>query len=113
MSLAIGRADGRRISESSSSCDLGEGCETVPTIHLRIEPVFCSPASVGTVGLIKLVSKRFGLPLAEAKSLVDRCVFDGETVAIVTATDQLATEFAQEVSALESPAKYHVDIEPK
>ena len=83
------------------------------TVHLRVEAVFCGPASVGTVELIKLVRERFGLSLAEAKSLIDRCVFDGEAVALVAATADAAAEFAREVSALKSPAKFEVFVEPE
>ena len=64
------------------------------TVHLNVEPVFCGPASVGTVELIKLVRERFGLSLAEAKAYVDRCVFDGETVALVAPTDEVIAEWA-------------------
>lgn len=77
------------------------------TVHLRVEPASCGPASVGTVGLVKLVRQRFGLSLAEAKGYVGRCVFGGETVA---PADAVAV-FASEVTALESPAKFHVSVE--
>jgi hypothetical protein len=84
----------------------------MPTVHLRIEPVFCGPVSVGTVGLIKLVRERFGLSLTDAKSAVDRCVFDSETVVICTPTYDVALLFVQEVAALHSPARFHVELEP-
>jgi hypothetical protein len=83
----------------------------VVTVHLNVEPVFCGPVSVGTVELIKLVRERFGLSLAEAKAYVDRCVFDGATVAIVAPTAEVAAVFAREVGALDSPAKFRVHIE--
>ena len=81
------------------------------TVHLSVEPVFCGPVSVGTVELIKLVRERFGLSLAEAKAYVDRCVFDGESLAFVTSSTEAAAEFAREVGALESPAKFRVRVE--
>jgi ribosomal protein L7/L12 len=87
------------------------GSDNVATVHLRVEPVFCGPASIGTVELIKLVRERFGLSLAEAKAYVDRCVFDGETIALFAPTSELAAAFAREVGALTSPAKFHVEIE--
>ena len=80
------------------------------TIHLRIEPVFCGPASVGTVELIKVLRDRFELSLPEAKAYVDRCVFNGETVALVASTHEAAAEFAREVNAVASPARFHVEI---
>jgi len=83
----------------------------VATVQLNVEPVFCGPVSVGTVELIKLSRERFGLLLAEAKANVDRCVFDGEAVAFVAPSTEAAAEFAREVGALESPAKFHVRVE--
>ncbi len=80
------------------------------TIYLRIEPVFCGPASVGTVELIKLLRDRLELPLPEAKAYVDRCVFNGETVALIAPTDEAAAEFARGVRVLFSPARFHEEI---
>lgn len=80
-------------------------------VQLRVEPVFCGPFSVGTIELIKLVRERFGLSLGDAKARVDRCVWDGETVVLEAADMEAATEFAREVSALESPATFDVRIE--
>src|SRR5262245_21288834 len=87
------------------------GFDSVAIVQLNVEPVFCGPVSVGTVELIKLVRERFGLSLAEAKAYVDRCVFDGETVALVAPTAEAAAVFAREVGALESPAKFNVHVE--
>ena len=80
------------------------------TVHLHVEPVFCGPASVGTVGLIKLLQSRFGLSLAEAKVLVDRCVFARQTVALA-ASAEAAEVFAREVDGLVSPATFRVRVE--
>jgi hypothetical protein len=80
------------------------------TVHLRVDPVFCGPASVGTVGLIKVVRARFGLSLAEAKALVDRCVFAGEVVSLAAPAEE-AEAFAREVGGLESPAVFRVRVE--
>lgn len=81
------------------------------TVHLTVEPVFCGPVSVGTVELIKLVRERFGLSLAEAKAHVDRCVFNGETVALVAPTAEAAAAFVRQVGDLKSPARFHVHVE--
>ena len=80
------------------------------TVHLSVEAVLCGPVSIGTVELIKLVRKQFGLSLAEAKAHVDRCVFDGETVALIAPTTEAAEVFAREVGDLKSPARFRVSI---
>jgi hypothetical protein len=49
--------------------------------------------------------------IAEAKAYVERCVFDGETVALVSPTEEAAAAIAREVVALESPARFRVRIE--
>jgi len=82
----------------------------VPTIQLRVEPVFCGPSSVGTVELIKLIRKRFGLSLADANAYVDRCVFAGEIVTIPAESPETAAAFAREAVALQTPAKIFVDV---
>lgn len=84
----------------------------MPTIHVRVEPVFCGPFSLGTVELIKLVRERFGLSLADAKGYVDRCVFAGERVAISTESFEIAESFARDATALQTPAKIFLDISP-
>jgi hypothetical protein len=83
----------------------------VPTVHLRVEPVFYGPASVGTVELIKLVRERFGLSLSDAKAIVDRCVYDGESVAISALALEIANSFARDALVLKTPAKIRVDVE--
>ena len=80
------------------------------TVYLRVEPVFCGPASVGTVELIKLIRVRFGLSLAGAKALVDRCVFAGEEVSLAAPTEE-AGAFERQVGALESPVVFRVRVE--
>jgi hypothetical protein len=84
----------------------------VPIVHLRVDPVFCGPASVGTVELIKLIRECFGLSLADAKAYVDRCVFAGEDVAIPTESLEVAAGFAQDAIALRTPARIFVQISP-
>jgi hypothetical protein len=51
-------------------------------VVLSIEPDLCGPFSVGTVGVIRLLSRELDLELFEACEYVNRCVFDGETVVI-------------------------------
>ncbi len=80
------------------------------TIRLRVEPVFCGPASVGTVSLILLVRERLGLSLSEAKACIDRCVFAGETVTLTAPSDEAAAGFIQEATALVTPAAIHAEV---
>jgi hypothetical protein len=80
------------------------------TIRLRVEPVFCGPVSVGTVGLIQLVRERLGLPLGEAKACVDRCVFGGETVTLAAPSGEAAAAFVREVAGLPAPATFHAEV---
>jgi hypothetical protein len=51
-------------------------------VKLSIQARLCGPVSVGTVDVIKAVHLHAGLTLPEAKALVDRRVFEGETVTI-------------------------------
>ena len=80
------------------------------TIRLRVDPVFCGPVSVGTVGLIQLVRERLGLSLADAKACVDHCVFGGETVTLTAPSGQVAAAFVREVAALTTPATFHAEV---
>jgi hypothetical protein len=75
----------------------------VRNIRLRIDPVFCGPVSVRTVGLIHLVRERLGLSLVEAKACVDRCVFGGEAVTLAAPTEKAAAGFVRDAAALVSP----------
>ena len=54
------------------------------SVFLSIEPQFVGPASIGTVEVIRLIRLHAHLDLAEAKRLVDRCVFDRETIRVPT-----------------------------
>ncbi|MCC6903526.1 MAG: hypothetical protein IT377_31450 [Polyangiaceae bacterium] len=50
------------------------------TVVLSIEPDLCGPVSVGTVRVIRTLEQSLGLCLADALAVVNRAVFDGETV---------------------------------
>jgi len=54
----------------------------MPSVRLSIQAQLCGPVSIGTVDVIKAVRLHAGLTLPEAKAIVDRCVFEGETVTI-------------------------------
>lgn len=73
-------------------------------IILTVDPKFCGPVSVGTIGLIKLVQKSFDLGLAEAKSLVDKAVFGGEIVEIQIPEHCKGSEIISEIELLDSEA---------
>jgi hypothetical protein len=77
------------------------------TISLSVEPVFWGPISVGTVEVIQLIRKYFNRSLIEAKTCVDRCVFDGE-VSLLTGTSEAEVAFIQAISELVSPV--HIDV---
>jgi hypothetical protein len=54
----------------------------VSTVSLSIEADLCGPVSVGTVSVIRALMTHLALPLDDAAALVNRCVFDGECVAL-------------------------------
>jgi hypothetical protein len=62
----------------------------MPVVKFSIQARLCGPVSVGTVDVIKAVHLHAGLTLPEAKALVDRCVFEGETVSIAGLSDLAA-----------------------
>ncbi|MFC4314431.1 DUF4375 domain-containing protein [Steroidobacter flavus] len=80
------------------------------TVRLSIEPVFWESTSVGTVEIIKLVQLHAGVDLGEAKRFVDRCVFDGEAVAIPLPSHESAESFIRAVSSLPGPAKMQATL---
>ena len=72
----------------------------MPSVQLSIRGRFCGPLSFGTVDVIKAVGLHAGVTLAEAKALVDRCVFDGETVTISDLTETSARDLVAALEAL-------------
>ena len=52
------------------------------TLSLQIEAELCGPVSVGTVAVIKLLAAHLALTLPAAMTLVNQCVFDGQTVLV-------------------------------
>ena len=70
------------------------------SVRLSVEPRFLGSMSVGTVEVIKLVSVHANVGLAGAKRLIDRCVFDGESVVISMPSTEAAESFLRAVSAL-------------
>jgi hypothetical protein len=83
----------------------------VAAVRISIEPRFLGPASLGTVEIIKLVRTHANVELAEAKHLVDRCVFRRESVVISMPSFEAAESFICAVSLLEGPAKVEAALE--
>ena len=81
------------------------------TVRLSIQPLLCGPASIGTVEVIRLVRLYGGLGLAEAKSLVDRCVFDGEAALIQTPSAEAARALVEALSSLPGEPKVRASVE--
>jgi len=79
-------------------------------LSIRIEPELCYGVSFGTVEIIKLIRKRLNLGLAEAKTYVDRCVFDGETVFISIPTGVDTEKLLFDIRELETPVKIEAVI---
>ena len=93
-------ADGRRPAAEQPY----RGQTSVTAVVLSIEPLMAGPLSVGTVEVIRLLRVHAHLGLAEAKHLVDRCVFDGESVRIPTPSPSDAAALAAALADLpESP----------
>jgi len=69
------------------------------------------PVSLGTVDVVKVVRTYTGLGLGEAKALVDRCVFDGETVTITDLSDASASALASALRALPDAPLIEVQVD--
>jgi hypothetical protein len=67
--------------------------------------------SVGTVAVIRLVAKYAHLSLSEAARLVDRCVFDGETVSIPTRSSEDAALLVRALHSLPAVPKIDAAVE--
>jgi hypothetical protein len=79
-------------------------------VRLSIQPQICGSVSVGTVAVIRLVSRHARLPLSEAAVFVDRCVFDGETVSIPTPSSEAAVSLVRALEALPEVPKVEASI---
>lgn len=82
------------------------------TLVLKVTPVFCGSASVGTVSLIKLLRSHLGLSMRIAKEIVDRCVFEHETVEVPLPVSIDATTLVDAIRALGSPPEIEATIRP-
>ena len=80
------------------------------TVQLSIEPRLLGPVSFGTVEVIQLLRSHANLGLAEAKLLVDRCVFKSETVEISMPTLESAQSLARALSLLPGKPALHFNV---
>ena len=67
-------------------------------IRIKARPEFCGPVSVGTVEAIKLLRDALNLSLAEARSVIDEAVFDGEVARVLTGSEGQARAVARELA---------------
>ena len=81
-------------------------------LRLRIEPVFLGPASVGTVTIVKTLREALHIGLAEAKELVDRAVFGGETVDIPVDNLEAAQALAALLNQTTPPPRVEAHVLP-
>ena len=105
----------RRILKASQPQKISEASRprillTVVVVALKVTPVFCGPASVGTVNLIKVVRESMGVSLAEAKELVDDSVFKGEELHLEFVSRDQAQSFVHQVQELDGPASFEAKI---
>ncbi len=83
----------------------------MPVVKLSIQARLCGPVSVGTVDVVKAVHLHAGLTLPEAKALVDRCVFEGETVTIDGLSDLAANALVAGLRQLPDAPPIDVRVE--
>lgn len=82
----------------------------MPRIVLTIEADLCGPMSIGTVAVIRALSKHLDLALSEANEFVDRCVFDGETVTLPAPTRARAEALLSELGQLRAARRIRASI---
>ena len=79
-------------------------------LSLTVSGTLDGPVSVGTVSLIQVVRSYFGLGLVEAKMLIDRAVFGGETVEISVPEGVDIASMIQEIELIETPGDVAVVV---
>lgn len=75
----------------------------------RIEPVFVHGVSWDTVAHVKVLREEGELGLRAAKDVVDRLVYDGETV-VVEVRAARAAQLVASLAAIPSPPVIHVSV---
>lgn len=79
-------------------------------ILLTIEGDCCGPMSIGTVAVIRAIEKHLGLSLATASSSVERCVFEGEQIALAAPSRRSAEALLAEFGRLPAAARIRASI---
>lgn len=69
-------------------------------VRITINGKFCGPISVGSIAIIQLLREHAGHTLTEAKEIVDRCVFEGETVDVLMPSPKAAHMLIQSLKLL-------------
>jgi hypothetical protein len=83
----------------------------MPAVRLSIQPEMCGSVSIGTVAVIRLVSRYANVGLAEAAEFVDRCVFDGQTVSIPIPSVEEAELLVRALRSLPAVPKVDAAVE--
>lgn len=80
------------------------------TIDVTIEGELCGPISIGTAGVTRALMTHLDLPLDAAVAIVDRCVFDGERVTLVSPSRERAQALLAAWNALPAAPRIHACI---
>jgi hypothetical protein len=80
------------------------------TIEVSIEGEFCGPISMGTAAVTRALMTHLELSLGEAVAIVDRCVFDGERVRLVSPSRAQADALLAVWRALPAASRIHAHI---
>ncbi|HYQ01262.1 MAG TPA: hypothetical protein VER96_21470 [Polyangiaceae bacterium] len=79
-------------------------------IELAIDGDVCGPMSIGTVAVIRALAKHLALTIAEAATLVDRCVFEGARLAVDAPSRDAAEALLAEFQQLPARSRIHASI---
>ena len=80
------------------------------TIEVSIEGELCGPISMGTAAVTRALMDHLELPVGEAVAIVDRCVFEGERVTLVSPSRARADALLAAWSALPAAPRIHARV---
>ena len=81
-------------------------------IRLSIEADLCGPISVGTGSVVRALMTHLALPLGEAVALVDRCVFDAQSVELALASPAAARALLAALERSPAAARIRATLTP-
>jgi hypothetical protein len=81
-------------------------------LELSVKDTLEGPISIGTVTLIRVIQKNFGLGLAEAKNLIDKAVFGGETIEVVIPNGLNVERMISEIAQIETSGEICTKVLP-